>query len=825
MTTAAPRLLFVSHHFPPDTSIGSKRSHRIACQMAARGWQVDVLCAHELYQDGYDLSLMAGLETVNIVRTQELNPRAWARWAREKLQGGDDMSVVQTQKKTNNAPNSETDDTSVGALSKLLRGLSANYSRWVELPDQWSGWLAPALTTAQTLQRPDVVLATIPPSTSALVATAIAKRFNVPLVLDYRDPWHAAGRRPDLPRARRQLEIWLETRCHMQAAALVTVTPGLADEIGNQVGRHVHLVPNACEPERLADIVPMAFDRPTIVYTGSLYGGRSVEPVLQSMARLRAAGDLDKASIGLLVMGQDNDHVTQQADALGVADLVEVMARQSHNVAISAALGASMNLLLVAPQHKVQVPAKVFEQLAAGKPILVLGPQGADVERFLADTDAARCAQPEDNAVIDEALRDLVSGSWQSRAQVPQQFTVAATMDKLDDLLRRVCGQRSERTLKTATVKLAATGDLMLPPDVQDRLKADPKKTLGPVGAALRAADIAFGNLETPVVRSAQPVPSSNPLQPVFVAPYQAAGWLRQAGYTVLNMANNHITDAGGEGIVETRAACVAAGIMAVGAGRNLAEARRPAVVEVDGFSVGFLGYSSFEAATPTSPGTAPMHVSTMVADVARLRLQVDRVVVSVHTGIEYAALPTSGFREICHALIGAGAHLVLGHHPHVYQGHERVGDGMIVYSLGNTLADTIDPTVKRLAFERTTLVRTGLRELAPDEPRLEDAVVVTSDLAQDRLQIDLQLHRLREDLCIHPCRAAEQERFDRELQAQLQSLANNDERMQELERVNLQETVGDVMNIRHIIGRIDRIRPHHIKLGARWLASQLRGP
>jgi poly-gamma-glutamate capsule biosynthesis protein CapA/YwtB (metallophosphatase superfamily) len=823
MTTDAPRLLFVSHHFPPDISIGSKRSHRIASQMVARGWQVDVLCARDIYQDGHDSRLMAGLEAVNIVRTHELNPRAWARWARDRATGGRRSGAGQTDSAPASLANGDGRVQGHGLLLQLRAALSEG-AQWLEFPDEWGGWFPHALTAAQRLERPDVVLATVPVATAALVATAIGGQFDVPVVLDYRDPWHAAARKRHLPVVRRELETQLETICHQQAAALVTVTPGLVDEIGGQFGRHVHLIPNACEPERLAGIKPRSFSRPTLVYAGALYGGRSVVPVLDSLARLRQAGDLESTPLALLVMGTDNDHIPRDAAARGIGDLVEVLPRQSYTAAMAAALGATANLLIVAPEHKVQVPAKVFEQMGVGRPILGLGPKGADIEHVLAEVSVARWMQPDDGDAIDAALRDLVGGDWRGGKQAPAAYTVAATMDNLDDLLRRVSGHRRTDRSSPPSITLAATGDLMLPSRVLRTLEADPRGTMGPAGEALRAADIAFGNLETPIVRDASPRPSSNPLQPVFIAPEAAAAWLREAGYSVLNLANNHIADAGDEGIIETLAACRAAGILTVGAGRNLADARRPAVVEVAGRSVGVLGYSSFETATPRSPGSAPIHLAGMAADVARLRREVDHVIVSLHAGIEYAELPTSGFRDICHALVRAGADLVLGHHPHVYQGHERVGDGMVVYSLGNTLADTIDPETKRLAFERTMLVLSGLRDLRPDEPRLEDVVVVSSRLEAGPVDVEVTLHRLREDLRISAASASEKERFGGELEAQLRALASDDPRMEKFDRLELQSSVGAALNFRNIVRRFDRIRPRHIGLGARWLAARVRG-
>ncbi len=436
MTATPPRLLFVSHHFPPDISIGSRRSHRIVSQMLARGWDVDVLCAKQMYQDGCDLSLMAGLEGANIVRTHALHPRAWARWTRDVARGGDG---------TNTRPAADTTATerAPGQASPLRRlvskaraAVSDGVHRWVELPDQRIGWLLPAVATAVAFERPDVVLVTIPWATSALVGTAVAARFGVPLVLDYRDPWNASVRRTDMPPARRALEARLEAICLARATELTTVTPGLAREIGAQSGRALHVIPNASEPENFEGMTPRTFDRPTMLYAGGLYGGRTVTPLLESLARLQATGALDGHPLGLMVMGADNAQIARDAEALGIAALVDVLPRQTHATAMAATLGAAANLLLVAPQHKLQVPAKVFDHVAVGRPILALSPAGADVDLVLADHPAARCVRPEDGGAIDRALHDLAHGEWRGSKQIPEAYTVKATMDKLDEVLR-----------------------------------------------------------------------------------------------------------------------------------------------------------------------------------------------------------------------------------------------------------------------------------------------------------------------------------------------------------------------------------------------------
>ena len=118
---------------------------------------------------------------------------------------------------------------------------------------------------------------------------------------------------------------------------------------------------------------------------------------------------------------------------------------------------------------------------------------------------------------------------------------------------------------------------------------------------------------------------------------------------------------------------------------------RVPALLEVKGSKVGFLQFCDDEGggALPGQPGVAlTPPLQELVVQVRMLREQVDYAVVALHTGIEFSPYPEPYFVELAHRLIDAGAALVVGHHPHVPQGWQRYGRGLIAYSLGDFLFD-----------------------------------------------------------------------------------------------------------------------------------------
>ncbi len=202
-----------------------------------------------------------------------------------------------------------------------------------------------------------------------------------------------------------------------------------------------------------------------------------------------------------------------------------------------------------------------------------------------------------------------------------------------------------------------------------------------------RSADVSMVNLESPVTLRGKPVPK--PFN--FRAHPRIVRALIDAGVGIVNLANNHIFDYGARGLFDTILYLDSLGLQHVGAGRNASEAYRPVIRAVRGRRIGFLGYyggGEAPGATGKSAGVARRDLGRIVDDIQKLRERdsVSFVVVNLHWGTELADHPDPDQVEFAHGLVDAGADLVVGHHPHVLQGIERYGNGVIAYSLGNLL-------------------------------------------------------------------------------------------------------------------------------------------
>jgi len=233
-------------------------------------------------------------------------------------------------------------------------------------------------------------------------------------------------------------------------------------------------------------------------------------------------------------------------------------------------------------------------------------------------------------------------------------------------------------------VRLVAVGDVLFARGVGKQIaKHGAGWLFANVKSTIKGADIAFFNLECTL--STGGVVQRRRFQ--FRADPKLAGALHDAGFDVACLANNHTLDYGREAMMDTVRAVRKAGMAAVGAGKNRADALKLQIVKKNGLRVGFLAYTDLPtdgvvrlADRPTiaglNPDELPVHIKSA-------RKRCDVLVVSFHWGVEYMKRPTERQQHIAHVCIDNGADLVLGHHPHVLQPTETYKGKPIIYSMG----------------------------------------------------------------------------------------------------------------------------------------------
>ncbi|MCR4437820.1 MAG: CapA family protein [bacterium] len=258
-----------------------------------------------------------------------------------------------------------------------------------------------------------------------------------------------------------------------------------------------------------------------------------------------------------------------------------------------------------------------------------------------------------------------------------------ATFSVAQDTVR---WRRSVETIsERKIVSIAAVGDVMLAGAALCIVEAQGcGYPFDSTRALLQSADVAIGNLEAPFTTRGKAFDKTFTFR---VPPPWAAG-LKNAGFDVLNLANNHILDYGHEGLFDTIATLDSLGLLHCGAGANDSLAAAPALVKVGDKTVAFLGFSTTFPeefwATHSRAGTCFPSEQKLRRAIQESRARADLVVVSFHWGAELFTMPKDYQRLLGHQAIDCGADLVLGHHAHVLQGLEVYRGKLIAYGLGN---------------------------------------------------------------------------------------------------------------------------------------------
>ncbi len=210
-----------------------------------------------------------------------------------------------------------------------------------------------------------------------------------------------------------------------------------------------------------------------------------------------------------------------------------------------------------------------------------------------------------------------------------------------------------------------------------------------PLIGLFRGHDFALVNLEAPLCSAS--LPAMSRLGFGLRCDPGIAEELKALGISAVGLANNHILDFQEEGLFQTLEALEKFSIPYAGAGKNLEDAEKPLEVRCGPLRIGIwmLAEKELNCADRHRAGSSFFSPERNLPRIPELRAGCDFLIVYLHAGHEFTRIPSPRIRSACRALIDAGADLVIGHHPHMFQGVERYGNGWIAYSLGNLVFDS----------------------------------------------------------------------------------------------------------------------------------------
>ena len=345
-------VLFVVFHYPPEaSSSGVLRTLKYTRYLGEHGWRSTVLT---LKRDAYEVQ-DPGLERqipvdVRVVRTGFLNVKRH--------------------------------------LS--IRGV---YPGSLAVPDSWIGWWPWAVRAGRRVMRldpVDLVYSTSPHATAHLVALWLARRTGRPWVADFRDPWYEDPPEPGTPRvvqwAAKRLERMVVHRASRVVASTERGRARMAARYPNEPLEKFTAIANGYDEEDFGTTVSPASEPKKellIVHAGSLNPAfRDPRPLFAAVREAANAGALDVSNLRFRFLGSgpfgESGEMRQALEAAGLQGRVEFRPRVKYDQALAELATAELLLLLQASSDTVDlVPAKLFEYLRAGRPVLAVVEPGA----------------------------------------------------------------------------------------------------------------------------------------------------------------------------------------------------------------------------------------------------------------------------------------------------------------------------------------------------------------------------------------------------------------------------------------------------------------
>lgn len=418
--TNRPKLLFLAYPFPPLQAIGAVRTGNMARYLARLGWDVTVVTPDPSIWRNVDDIGKASMELEREGVKRILTGHRWRCLSAQGLKCWNQN------------------------VGWVVGGVCRTIAQHLEI-DRHIGWLKEAERACSNLgpKDVDVILASGSPFVAFRLARSLSDRLGRPYVLDYRDPWtenHLADRplRPATVREEASL---------LQGCAAVTIaSPSWAADLGRRygVGTKVHVVTNGYDAGEMAAVEPYDFGHCAFVYAGSFYAPKiSISCFLAALKCLQES--LKKASEKWYFhyYGAHEDHVREQAAHYSLTDRIVLHGRVPRREVLSAVKGANLAVVISSvyqrslSKDKGIIPAKIFEAIGLGTPVLLIAPPGSDATALLAPTGLVKSFAGADTQGMVSFLKDVVCG----RPPRPQNIEVCSwtTLSKNLNAVLRGC--------------------------------------------------------------------------------------------------------------------------------------------------------------------------------------------------------------------------------------------------------------------------------------------------------------------------------------------------------------------------------------------------
>jgi len=274
-------------------------------------------------------------------------------------------------------------------VEKLMLWIRGNFF----IPDARIAWVKPSLAFLQNYIKENevaVIITTGPPHSLHLIGLALKDTLKLPWIADFRDPWTSIHYHKSLrlSKSSEKKHKDLESLVLHSADSVVVTSPSTKKEFEKITDTPIEVITNGYDiSEKIIRIPDKSF---SIVHIGSLLSERNPEVLWKVLSEIASENESFASDLKIRLVGTVSEDILDSIQTYGLQENCNVLGYVSHQEAIQLQHNAQVLLLVEIdrPETKAIIPGKVFEYLAAERPILALGPEGSDVIDIISETNS-----------------------------------------------------------------------------------------------------------------------------------------------------------------------------------------------------------------------------------------------------------------------------------------------------------------------------------------------------------------------------------------------------------------------------------------------------
>ncbi len=380
-------VLIIAYYFPPSGGPGVQRVLKHVKYLKEFGWNPIVLTVSNGQFPAIDESLLKQIPNDIIVeRTKILEPYDIYRLLTGKKKGDAiDVNVI------------KKDNQKVNWKEKIAEFIRATFF----IPDARIAWIFTANKAVDEIIKKyniKAIYSSSPPYTCSIIARRAKRKYNLPWIAGFRDPWTGFISSPKRWLLPRIIDKKMEYTTFNEADYVECAWEGI---IKDALGKYPNLdkskfihVPNGFDSNDFPYIEKKRNDKFTLTYTGSLYGRRNPSSLFQAIEKLISEKKINSEDIHLRFVGRFGAEIEEMYNNASFKNIIEVLNYVPHQKSIEYLL-LSDTLLLIVDESKESeeiVPGKVYEYIGCNKPIIAIAPQNSAIAELIKETNAGEIA-------------------------------------------------------------------------------------------------------------------------------------------------------------------------------------------------------------------------------------------------------------------------------------------------------------------------------------------------------------------------------------------------------------------------------------------------